>query len=149
MENTKTRDLSTLEFLEVLIKEYFVAELRRKIYTKTSDRKYWKKISGFKKQKIIDISNRNRLPHVFEDVEKMNEAYDRFYPLGELPNTLLNKKDLLAYYRVETDVTVTLNDKIVTGKIVASDTKTATVEVYMFDDNSKHKFRFPQVRRIL
>jgi hypothetical protein len=149
MGHTKTRDLSTLEYLDVLVKEYFVAELRRRIYTKASDRKYWKRTSSFKKEKIIDISNRNRLPHIFSNEEKMSEAYDMYYPLNELPKILLNKKDLYCYYKKDTDVTITDNGKVLVGKILNADVDTAKVDIVLFDNNKKETYRFNQVRRIL
>jgi hypothetical protein len=149
MSNTKTRDLSTLEFLDVLVKEYFVAELRRKIYTKASDRKYWKKTADFKKEKIIDISNRNRLPHIFDDEQKMSKAYDKYFPINELPPIIINNKDLYSYYRKDTDVTIMDDGNVLVGQIESSDLKTAKVDVRLFDDSSRKTFRFSQVRRIL
>jgi len=138
-----------LEYLNVLTKEYFVAELRRKIYSKSNDRKYWKKISGYKKDKIIDISNRNKLHHIFNDETKMNAAYNVFYPLNEIPPIILNQKDLFSYYKKDNDVTITDNGKVLVGRIKEVDLKTAKVEVVLFDSTEHKMFRFNQVRRIL
>lgn len=64
----KTRNQSLFEYLEALQIEYLQAEIRLKIYPKTKDKKFWKKVLLHKESKIKDIASRNSLPHIFDEV---------------------------------------------------------------------------------
>jgi len=73
-ERLKTRDQSLLEYLDALQAEYIQAELRRKIYPKPKDKKYWDKVLLHKEVKIRDIAGRNDLPCIFTD-ERVKKQY--------------------------------------------------------------------------
>jgi len=140
MLKQKTRDLSIYKFFEQLEKEYIVAELRRKIYAPLQDKKYYKKVMFFKKEKIIDIALRNSLPSIFDDEATKIKFYLQIYKKSGFPNFIYNsesekgefeQKDKLFYYMEGSDVKVDLKGEIFIGllKSVSFKTNTAIVNV--------------------
>lgn len=69
-EKKSTRNLSTAEYFLQIQKEYLIAEFRKKIYYNPKDKAYWKRVMGFKKQKIEEIAKRNGLKSIFNNKEK-------------------------------------------------------------------------------
>lgn len=147
---TKSRDLSILDFLEVLMEEYFIADLRSKIYNRKADRVYWKKIVGFKKEKIEDITERNSIKSIFYDKEMYLFKMDRYYPTNEICSLIKNNKDLRSYYNSGCDVTITTSTgDVITGRIEDADLMKGKVWVNLFDTNDSKEYKLHQVRRIL
>jgi len=75
----KSRHQSLYDFLECLQLEYVTVELRSKIYPSISDKKYYKKVMGYKLEKVEDIALRNDLPTIFNNDEKRREIYEMVY----------------------------------------------------------------------
>lgn len=85
MENNEKRNLSALEYLKVLEVEWWINNLRRKIYPGKKDKTYYNTASSLKKSRIIEISERNELPHIFNTPELMKELNKRFSLNGGCP----------------------------------------------------------------
>ena len=149
MNRTKSRDISIAEYLECLIKEYFQAEMRAQIYTKRSDKNYWRRTAGHKRDKIEDITSRNRIPNIFNDTDTQTRYYDKFYPVNEIPPIIETSKDLKMYYSEGSDVTVQLENKVVVGRIEKSYNTGESADIRLFDDNTTHTFSYEFIRRIL
>lgn len=123
----KSRDLSIVEYFEASQREYIVAELRKKIYPKRSDKTYYHKVMEGKREKILDISDRNDLPCIFNDQDSKKQMYQEVYGAGGLPNFIYRndkdreeyeRYDLEYYYHFEKDVKVKGEDgSIILGKI--------------------------------
>jgi hypothetical protein len=82
----KDRDLPITNYLDILQKEYVVAEIRHKIYPKISDKKYWKKVMNGKKKKVEDICFRNKIGSIFTEQEEKERIYLEIYPEKGVPN---------------------------------------------------------------
>ena len=122
----KSRHLSIYDFMEILQLEYLTAELRKKIYYKESDKKYYTKVMKFKKQKIEDIAVRNGLQSIFNDEATKHTMYGKIYNKKGYP-TLVYKdeadregneaKDKQQYYTKGSEAKVTTDEKIIIGEI--------------------------------
>jgi len=149
MTHHKTRHLSLLEFLECLIREYMVADLRRKIYPKRSDKLYWGKVCEWKEDKIKDITERNNMPNIFDDKDTQKKYRDLYYPKNKAPLLLLCKKDLVHYYYTDTDVIVENGKGIRYGTILHTDFDTYVADVSMKDTHTQETCSLNIVRRII
>ncbi len=115
----KTRDQSLFEFLEALQQEYIQGELRLKIYPKSKDKKYWKKVLAYKETKIKDIAKRNSLPNIFDD-ESIKSGYrDKLIRQTGMPSFVYKdqsdmdeflSKDFLYYYSRGSEVRVLIGN---------------------------------------
>jgi len=112
--STKSRNISIPDYLEELQIEYFLNELRSKIYPKKKDRDYYKRVYNHKRLKIEDISSKNKIPSIFTDSSLNREYRSRVY-LDHGPPSLLNSYELVYYYRIEEHVKVLLEDSIRVG----------------------------------
>ena len=88
----KSRNVSHSYFLDVLQQEYICAVIRKKIYPRVGDKRYYEKVAKGKKEKIEDIAYRNGLATIFES----KEIYDIFWrkvvnDIG-YPNFIYNQK---------------------------------------------------------
>lgn len=81
----KSRNLDIDQFLTVLQKEYLLAELRTKIYTKPRDKKYHSCIMMYKKTKIEDICRRYNLISIFTDKQLYYKLYREVIPCTGYP----------------------------------------------------------------
>jgi hypothetical protein len=117
-EQGKDKNLSTFDYLQVLQLEYTVCMLRKRIYPREVDRNYWGGVCESKKKNILDISERNRLPTIFEDqdIDKSfkNMVYlDKYFPLftyrDEVQRLKQEKWDKAHYYRRGESFRVFLN----------------------------------------
>ena len=149
MTHRKTRHLSLLEYLECLIREYMTAELRRKIYTKKSDKLYWGKVCEWKEEKIRDITERNHMPNIFDDKELRKEYYTKYYPTNKVPLLLACKKDLAYYFNCNADVLAHYGRGIRQGTIVDADFETNLAEVNMADTQHIENHPLTIVRRVI
>jgi len=148
MTHRKSRDLPLLEYLEVLIKEYLVADTRRRIYPGRKDRAYYTRVAEGKKEKIIDIAVRNQIPHIFNSVEVRQRYYETYFPKGKLPYVLTTDGDLINYFSKGADVIIQDTD-IRYGKIVDADFKEQNVLVQIKDTDKIVALKFHEVRRVL
>jgi hypothetical protein len=132
----KSKDLSIAEYLDVLQREYLIAEIRHKIYPKISDKNYWERVMDGKREKIEDICFRNRINSIFDsDVEK-KRLYLQVYPETGIPNFIykddlqrygegefpgLEQSDITNYYSTGSEVRVDYQGERKFGKIVDFD----------------------------
>lgn len=125
----KSRNISILDYFNQLQLEYFCAELRSKIYTKQTDKDYWKTIMQHKQNKIEDISLRNKLKSIFTDKHEYQKVFDKILCWG-IPEfqyrdyyqeSRLKNRDLYFYFQPGSDVKVKDGVKEYTGKIKSYD----------------------------
>jgi len=115
----KNRDQSLLEFYKALQVEYIVAELRSKIYPKAKDKRYYKdRVMQGKRDSIIQISERNHLPSIFNSKEKYDEIYKEIHPDWGIPaftyrdeesKKWISRSDKLNYYSLHSEFALKLN----------------------------------------
>ena len=80
-----------------------MAEFRRKIYFSPKDKRYFSRVMEFKREKICDIANRNKLTSIFTSPEKMRDvSAELFDPLNR-PMFAMRPKDWMNYYSVNSD----------------------------------------------
>lgn len=122
----KDKDQSIYEFYETLQMEYLVCELRRKIYPRDKDKKYYGKTALHKEKKIKDISERNHLPSIFNDETLKKSLMDRIFGEFGLPKFTyrndeekreLQPKDVYYYYNSGIEVRVKMEDGVKVGTI--------------------------------
>lgn len=94
----KSRNLKIFEFFKILQLEALCAELRSKIYTRSKDRNYWRKVYEFKKKTVQDIAERNKvdgeaLPNIFSDEEIHKDYSNEIYGNGGFPTFLYKNKE--------------------------------------------------------
>ncbi len=117
MESKKgDRNLSVLEFFKELQREYFVAEIRSKIYPRLKDKTYFKeRVMRGKKNVIEDIAKKNNLVSIFSNQEEYDkfrlEIYgERGKPKFQYKNKKIRlefeEKDNLYYYYIKSEVRV-------------------------------------------
>ncbi len=143
MNENKSRNLSTLEYIKVLEVEWWINSLKRKIYPSKVDKGYYTRVTMFKKSRIIDMSDRNQIPHIFNDNDKMKELNKRLSPVGGCPEFEgRTDLDLINYYLPNSDVRCFYgfeNRKplIKVGKIISFDIKIHQVEVQVENEQAK------------
>lgn len=154
----KSRNLSTLEFLEVLQIEWIVADLRAKIYPKINDKNFWKNVRAGKEATIKKISENNKLPNIFTDSDLLRTIEERVYRDKPYPEFVYRDEahkleqgywDLCYYYHKGSDVRFDYYGEIKTGKIVEYKPYGSTLIVH--SDELKEDIVFPlkEVTRIL
>lgn len=130
MSVRKTRNLSIYELFEILQKEYIVCKLRFKIYPYQSHKEYWLRVAEKKKEKILDIAERNKLPNIFSDDNIKKVIEHSIYGVQGVPNFIYRddehrkkqeKWDLINYFFVGSNVRVNVNGKNEVAKIHAFD----------------------------
>jgi len=109
---SKDRELSKADFLDILQKEYFVNEIKYKIYNHKLDRNHYKKVMGYKQEKIENISKvLGGVSTIFNDDETHEQYRSEVYPKMGLPNFDLSPLDYEKYYAEDTDVIVNIEDE--------------------------------------
>lgn len=94
--------ISILEYFERLQIEFLLYELRLKIYPSSKDKKKFRDILEYKKEKIYDISSKNGLSNMFNSVEDKKEIESKVY--NEFGNPIFSsKKDKYFYYFINSD----------------------------------------------
>lgn len=97
-EKVKTRNLSVAEYFDVIQKEYYIAEFRKKIYYNPKDKRYYGRVMDHKKQKIEDIASRNHLKSIFNDEEKAVAMRNSLFDELGRPKFEMSETDLNNYY---------------------------------------------------
>lgn len=97
------RSLSVAEYFHVIQREYLMAEFRRKIYFSPKDKRYFSRVMEFKREKICDIANRNKLTSIFTSPEKMRDARAELFDPLNRPMFAMSPKDWMNYYSVNSD----------------------------------------------
>lgn len=117
-QKNKDRDLSIMDFFDNLQEEYYINELRSRIYPSPIDKKYYKKVMGFKKEKIEDIAHKNSINCIFSSEELAEKFRKRVYPQGNILNFRgIIQQDIDFYYMEEADVRVKIDENNEIGKI--------------------------------
>jgi hypothetical protein len=128
----KSRHQSLYDFMECLQLEYITVELRSKIYPSASDKKYYRKVMGYKMEKIQDIALRNDLPTIFNSEEKKREIYEKTYSKFGVPAFAYKdqedkdkfiEQDLLNYFAVGSEVRVCKGDNAIEIAVIADNDK--------------------------
>lgn len=99
----KTRNLSISQYFHAIQCEYMIADFRRKIYYNPKDKRYYQRVMDFKRQKIEDIAERNRLLSIFNSTEKWDEIRNELFDKLGKPKFELTETDLKRYYTVGND----------------------------------------------
>ena len=94
----KDRHLPIPIFLENLETEYLMCEFRSRIYVSPADKRYYKRVMGYKKDKILSISERNGLPTMFQDEAIYKEKRKKLFDAHNRPIFQLTAPDALNYY---------------------------------------------------
>jgi hypothetical protein len=97
------RSLSVAEYFRVIQREYLMAEFRRKIYFSPKDKRYFSRVMEFKREKICDIANRNKLTSIFTSPEKMRDVRAELFDSLNRPLFAMSAKDWMNYYSVNSD----------------------------------------------
>lgn len=102
------KNLSKLDFMEVLQQEYFAAEIRSKIHHKISNKKYWKKMMVRKKEKIKSISNELDIKSIFDSDEYYQEVKRAIFPdkHNRVPKFEMSNEELELYFADDSQVKV-------------------------------------------
>jgi len=155
----KSRNLSILEYLNILQKEYIVCILRTKIYTKLNDKAHWKKVAEYKKEKIKTISQRNTLDNIFDDKDIYNQIYKEIVPTFGLPffiykdereKELLIKQDFTNYFYKEMEIKfIDQNNESQLGIIISCSPIMNLVVVKQTNNSEIKDLNANKVRRIL
>lgn len=121
----KNRNISLIEYFELLQKEYIFAEIRKKIYPKKNDREYYQKVLDSKKTKILDISERNNIPSIFSYPDAKDRLVKKLIPAFGFPDFISKEEnrqyyeisDKKHYYRVDSDFKFIYDSEIKLGKL--------------------------------
>lgn len=153
---SKTRNLSAIQLFDILQQEYIVCELRAKIYPLQKHKDYWIDLMEKKKEKIIDISNRNKLFSIFDNKQLKLDFEDKIIPKIGFPNFIYRddhqrlsqeKWDIHNYYLPKQKVSVYSSTKTIVGIIISVDFLNKKVKVLV--DNNKEEFNISLITRIL
>lgn len=96
--NCKNRELSAAEYFIQIQKEYLIAQFRSKIYFSPKNKRYWKKVSEYKAEKIKKIAARNKLNSILNSEQKLNEFRSRLFDKNGKPKFEMNEDDVKNYY---------------------------------------------------
>jgi len=150
------RNLSALEYLKVLEIEWWICNLRRKIYPSRQEKAHYNKVASLKKCRIIEMSERNELPHIFnDDNDLMKQLNKHFSQNGGCP-VFEGKtpEDVLYYYSKNSDVRCflgnlpnSLKSIIKIGKIISFD-ETNELVLVKLDNGNEENLSFLCVTRI-
>lgn len=145
----KDRNLPILDYFDRLQIEYFVNEIRKKIYPTAKDKGYYRKVMEFKKQKIVDIASRNKIPCIFDDASLRAEFIGKVYPDVGLPKFELDTQDIVNYFHPGCEVKVIVDGELLFGKISSVELEKNVVFVKLKGRSSSKPFKVQTVTRIL
>ena len=94
----KTRNLSVAEYFDVIQREYYIAEFRRKIYYSPKDKRYYGRVMEHKKAKIEDIAKRNHLNSIFNSESKARQIRGSVFDELGRPCFEMTPEDRNNYY---------------------------------------------------
>ncbi len=143
----KDRDQTVSQFLDSLQQEYFISEIRSKIYPKEKDKRYYKKLMKYKREKIEKIQSMHSLLTIFNSEELRNEYIHCIYPDVGLPKFDMNEQDIRNYFSNGSLVKINENGTIKTGIIMSSDLKNNIIAVKLRGDSKSRPFICSQITR--
>jgi hypothetical protein len=148
------RKFTVLEYLEILKDEWWINNLRRKIYPDPIDKRHYSVVSNLKKSRIIKISNRYGIGNIFEDPEMMKALNKKFTNKGGgLPMfDGITSTDIENYYAPESIVRCFFGFEkrvpiIKMGKVIKFDIFSQNVQV-RFEDLTENTLHQAKVTRI-
>lgn len=97
-KDSKNRELSAAEYFIQIQKEYLIALFRSKIYFSPKNKRYWKKVSEYKAEKINKIAARNRLNSILNNEQKLSEFRSRLFDKNGKPRFEMTDDDVKNYY---------------------------------------------------
>ena len=119
----KSRDLTIYDYLVALQTEYVVAELRKKISTRSKDKEFYDRVLHHKKDKIEDICSRNNLHSIFTDANESKSIRNKVYKLWGIPTFTyrdpqekldIQKRDIYNYLCEKSEIRVLSEDNSTT-----------------------------------
>ena len=152
----KTRNLSIYELFEILQKEYIICILRSKIYPYQKHKQYWTFVAEKKKEKILDIANRNILPNIFSSPEVKSSFEKHIYGENGFPKFIYRddehrekqeKWDYINYFSIGSEVKIIIEGQIKVGKVIRFDLQTRTVSISLGEKTMR--LEASEVTRIL
>ena len=149
MTTNKTRNLSLLDYLEVLQNEYFINEFRSRFYTRNKDREYYKKVYNCKKEKIQNISNQNSIKSIFTSEDYYRFVKDKLFNKKGFPQFPLLFRDLENYYHNGCDVKIYIDEDINLGRIIKTTDNFTKILVKMRNSEHEKFFSAQNIIRIL
>lgn len=145
----KTRNLSLLDYLHILQKEYFLCDSRSKFYYNPNDKRYYGRVAGHKREKILKIQKDNTIKTIFNDESIFSKIKAETLRPNGLPIES-NQKDIEHYYSRASDVKCFIGENdFVLGKIVSHDLEHNTVLVKIGSETTQKEFSAINVWRIL
>lgn len=99
----KNRNISIAEYFFILQNEYLIADFRKKIYSNKNDKKYYQRVMDGKRDKINDISERNKLDSIFNNSYKMSEMKSNLFDKTGNPSFPITATDEKNYYSIGSD----------------------------------------------
>lgn len=161
VKKEKSRHLPIYEFFRILQLEAIVADLRSKIYPKTKDKDFWKKVYENKKNTVLDIASRNKvnnlpLPSIFTDDEILEEYKREVYGDGGFPKFIYKNEeqkyqqgyfDCINYYAKNADVACKYFNEIKIGNVKYYQNGSKNVSVII--DGKDFNLPITDVTRIL
>ena len=158
MDISKTRNLSTYDYLQILQVEYIVAELRKKVYVKKKDKDFYKRVLDGKEKKIKDICLRNSLPSIFEDSRVKSECYSHVYPTVGYPDfhykndeqvQEFKAKDFYYYFYKGADFRLIEEGVTKVGTLVSVDEENQIAYIKLKGEELERPFTTESVARII
>ena len=113
--------MTKLDYLHKLETEYFEAEIRMKIHHSPKNKRFWSKVMGYKKEKILSISNEIDVDCIFTDIDTHKNTKKLVYPddVNRNPKMFLSDEEMILYYSLGSDVKVFTENDTFLGKIVS------------------------------
>lgn len=145
----KTRNIPHHDYLIALQKEYFVNEIKSKIYTKSKDKAFYRRVMSNKREKIEDISFKHRFKNIFNDKDTHNEFRQIMYPEFGIPAFECSKLDIKYYFSKDTQVRVNTETGTKIGTIMSVSEDYKIIHVKLKGDPQIRPFLNHEVGRIL
>lgn len=144
---------SKQKFLDILQKEYIVFSLRMGFYPSEGDKKYFSNLLKYKKEKILDISEKLAQNTIFSSEEMLVYYVSLVCRDFTSPNffyveqTLKEywKKDLIYYYKVGGKFTFSYNGNLVVKELIFVDIKNKIC--YFRENLETFKKSFDEIER--
>tara|TARA_R110001599_G_scaffold45123_8_gene133725 strand:- start:2866 stop:3333 length:468 start_codon:yes stop_codon:yes gene_type:complete len=152
-----SRKLSLQELLKNLQYEYICCEIRSKTYVHAKHRAYWEKVGEYKKEKIINISEKQNIASIFTDISIENAFKKMIYSGYGLPafvykneqdREVQEKWDILNFFYRGTRVEFFDNEGYNKGKAIFTNPEKRIVEI-KDDSGIKHSITFDSIKRLL
>jgi hypothetical protein len=144
------RNLSLLDYLYILQREYFLSDTRSKFYYNPNDKRFYKRVAGHKRDKILKIQQDNGLKTIFNDEALYSKIKSETLKPNGLPIDDLTDKDIEHYYSNGSDIKCFVSEsEFVLGKIIQHDLKHNTILVKLSNGGGDKEFSCSNSVRII